>query len=388
MPHFSPEPAVQLAGDLQALFAMRNLENERAVQQLFKQAEASADAAVERELRQSSDKLLSKARLQQLRKEAERKCWLAFEEPLSLHTWTKSTPHFRASRALVQAEACDARLMALTLTNEQRLKAYFGEALTRALTAYNANRSLLSMPAPEAEVEAQHGHIAAWTRELLHAGGTNAEVHEAAAAGLTDTDAFAETLASLEAALKEGRQQSLDKNVDLWKAHSDEATRCAVAANRVTWKACGFLCIYNKVPWVHRATSRRHLNDCFARSAIGSTMSPQLRAHVFEAWYSRDLSREVQQVQFKFNAFATAVLALVLGATWQCYCGRPRHDWPSFWQPEPSFRQQLRQQAGFCQGHMGQPLGSFGPPYQAGCYAPDGCPQPPMRSRWTFRGGA
>merc|ERR1712113_1049200 len=107
---------------------------------------------------------------------------------------------------------------------------------------------------------------------------------------LTDTSAHKGALHSLNTVLEEGHQHVRQKNIELWKVHSDEATRCAVRENRAVMAKCGLTCLFNKVPSVHKVTCQRHLFDCFARSGTGSRMSPQMQAKVFENWYEKDLA--------------------------------------------------------------------------------------------------
>jgi len=325
MPAFNPDPAVQLGTDLRTMLAARTLENERAVQHLLKQAVADADEVVARELRMVSGEtsiptrpnlggtstvsvpLLSRGKITNLRSLAETRCWRAFEDRLAPHPWVKTVSHYKASRALVQAEYLEARIAAFVAQNDQRLKAYFSSALDRALAAYMSNRSAIAMPAAEADVEADHAQLASWAQEVLIG----------SVKDLTDTLAFGEVRQRFEGAMRDGLQQAKEKNIEVWKAYSDEATRCAVSANRAR-EQCGMFCLYNNVPWAHQAASRRHLNDCLAKSTIGSRMAPSLRDHVFDAWYKKDMGYDVQRVRLRFYSLLFTSLALAFGIWWRC----------------------------------------------------------------------
>eukprot|EP00931_Biecheleriopsis_adriatica_P114741 TRINITY_DN90656_c0_g1_i1.p1 TRINITY_DN90656_c0_g1~~TRINITY_DN90656_c0_g1_i1.p1 ORF type:complete len:920 (+),score=188.62 TRINITY_DN90656_c0_g1_i1:323-2761(+) len=325
MPALNPDPAVQLSADLRTMLGAKGLENERAVQHLFKQAVQAADEAVAREVRAvvggaaadveslagSSSSvtapLLSRGKVKALQALAEQRGWRAFEERLAPYSWAKSVSHHRASRALVQAEYLDARLNAFIAANEQRLRAYFSAALDRALGTYVANRSTIVMPAAEADVEADHSQLASWAQEVL----------SGAVKELTDTDAFSEARKRFDLAMREGLQQVKEKNVEVWKAYSDEATRCAVAANRARERQCGMFCLFSNIPWAHQITSRRNLIDCLAKSSVGSRMAAPLQAQVFEAWYKKDMGSDVQRVRMRFYSLLGTLAALAFGVWWR-----------------------------------------------------------------------
>jgi len=366
MPAFSPEPATQLGADLKAQLGMRSLENERAVQQLFKLAMAASDDAVTRTLQTSSEGLLSRAKLGELRKVAKERCWQVFEERLAAHSWASSVSHYKTSKALVQSEYYEARFVAFTAANEKRLQAHFSATLEHILAAYSANRSSVIMPAAESDIEAEQSRLASWAKEML----------EGSAKDLSDTDAFTNARSHLNGVLKQGYEQMREKNVELWKAHSDEATRCALALNQEVMKKCGLLCLFSAVPWSHRATSRRHLSDCFARSAMASRMSMPLRAQVFEAWYNKDLGRDIQQVRTRFTMILGTAAALVAAMGWSCCC-RSRQP-PQYYNPTwstPQERYYAPQQ---------RPPVAWPPMEPPGCYGQ----APPRRSFGFFRGGA
>eukprot|EP00913_Durusdinium_trenchii_P000728 g679.t1 len=77
------------------------------------------------------------------------------------------------------------------------------------------------MPVSEDDLKAEHRQLAASIREQLDEDGRD----------LQDTDAYRGVLRSLDTALDEGLTQIRQKNVELWKVHSDEATRCALKEN-------------------------------------------------------------------------------------------------------------------------------------------------------------
>lgn len=401
MPAFNPDPATQLSADLRAMLGARSLENERAVQHLFKQAVAAADEAITRELRSVSGgvvtistnapvgsetipapvPLLSRGRLTALRQLTEQRCWRAFEDRLAAYAWAPSVSHYKANRALVQSELLQARFSAFAATNEQRLKAFFSAQFDRAMTGYLSNRSTIVMPAAEADVEAEHAQLAAWAQEVL----------TGALKDLMDSDAFGEVRARLDNAMREGLQQAREKNIEVWKAYSDEATRCAVAANRARESQCGWFCLFNNVPWSHQATSRRHLNDCLAKSTVGSRMAATLRGHVFDAWYRKDIHSEAQRVWMRFYAILTTFAALIIGGWWRM-TRRPQIAWtqPGMYCPPsvPQYYGKVPPTSGY--GSYGQEGTIYGLSARAAAASAGvhGHHQPSQRRFSFFRGGA
>jgi len=203
----------------------------------------------------------------------------------------------------------DARMSTFLAVNEKKLTAYFSSAVDRSVAAYMANRSTIYMPATEEEVQNQHSQIAAATRGfLLNAAG-----------GLTDTMPFEASRDRLETVITDEYKRVQDKNVELWKVHSDEATRCAANANRVAGKACGILCLFTTVPWYHKAVTRQHLTDCFTRSTMSQQMATPLRTRVFEAWYAKDLVRETSRVHTKFCVLVACCVVVITLFWWTCY---------------------------------------------------------------------
>lgn len=342
LPAFTPDPVTQLAGDLRAQLGARSMENERAIQQLFKVAVSVVEEAIVHELSSSSGTLLSKARMAEVRKSAEKRSWETLDNQLSDHPWAKSVPHYRSSRALVQTEYLEARLNAFAAANEKRLASHFGIAVDRALAAYAANRSTIFMPATEADVDTKHTQMASASKQAM----------QHAAKELADTDAFGLAMKRLVASLADAHSQLTDKNVELWKVHSDEATRCALHKNFEAEKKCRFLCWYNTVPWYHKATARRHLSECFSQSPTGQQMANPLRTRVFEMWYAKDMAREAAKVGNTFTVLFGLFAAILCGCLYLCHFRRS----PAYAQLPPG-------------GYYGQPqFSNFRP--QAAQYQP------------------
>lgn len=304
MPAFNQDPAAQLAGDLRTLQGTRELENEREIMQVFKAAVAAADEAVEAELKSSTNRLVGKARMKELMKVVERRCWAAFDEVLVKRKWMMLLHHYRTHKALVQTETFESRTSRFVAANDQRLSAHFRTALERTVNAYKTKQTALSgvMPISETELDTEHRQLRTSIREML----------EEQAKDLTDTDAFARSLRSLTTVLDEGYEDVRQKNIDLWTVHSDQARKCALRWNHAVEQHCTLFCLFNKVPRVHKTTSQKHLFDCFSQASVGSRMSPNMQMQVFENWYSKDLAQDATRVWNHFYILSALVGVVVL----------------------------------------------------------------------------
>lgn len=313
MPTFSQDPTTQLSNDLRAQSGARSMENDREVQRVLKQAGAAAEVAVEKELAQGTDQLLSKAQFKALQQAAEQACWSAFDEQLREFSWIKTASQYRPTKALVAKETYEARVARLAASNEKHLNSYLQTGLQRILASYRDSGQAIPMPAATNEVLAEHKTLAAKMEELLAEHGKP----------ITDTDAYKNTAQNLQTQMNEGLRQLQSKNIEVWKAWSDVATRCAVQANNNVDRQCGMFCLFRNMPWVHKATSRRHLMECFAKDSVyGSRMSAELQGQVFDVWYRKDMGQSVERVWNRFYMWLATWAVLLAGASWWCRWGR------------------------------------------------------------------
>mmetsp|Transcript_64893 Transcript_64893/g.120751 ORF Transcript_64893/g.120751 Transcript_64893/m.120751 type:complete len:863 (-) Transcript_64893:164-2752(-) len=309
MPSFTQDPSAQLHSDLRASQASREIENEREIMQLFKAAVNAADEAVEAELKANAHALMGKSRLKELRTLVESRCWQAFDEPLQLHGWVKTGHHYKMHKAMVQTETLDGRMARFTAANDQRVAAHFRTTLERVVSSYSTRKATLSMPVSDEDLSSEHAALASQMRSMIQDQGK--ELH--------DTDMYKATLRELTSVMEEGLHYLKQKNIELWKVHSDEATRCARHLNSALARECGLTCLFNKVPMRHKAKSREHLLGCFGTSKAASRMSPKMQQQVFEDWYSKDLGHDATVVQNHFY-----IMSLVIGfislAIALCWC--------------------------------------------------------------------
>jgi len=327
MPVFAQDPNLQLHNDLRTLAGMRELENEKEIVIFFKSAVAAADEAVDTEIKMNGNKLLGKARLKELRDLVSVKCWQAFNERLAKHKWMMFLTHYKTHEAQVQTETVESRMARFEAANEQRLGAHFRTVLDRCVSSYKARKANLAMPVSETDIDGEHHKLASAIREMLEEQGRD----------LSDTDSFKGSLRRLNAEIEEGHRHVRQKNVELWKVHSDEATRCALRENQRVERSCSFTCLFNKVPTVHKSTSKKHLIQCFARSGAASKMSPQMQLDVFENWYNKDLAHDGAMVWNNFY-IGSAIIGIVVMAVCRSRGRQPAPFDPSVPGMHPSFQ--------------------------------------------------
>lgn len=322
MPPFAQDPVGHLNSELAALLSTQELENEREILQSFKGAVVAADEAVESELRLNQNKLLGRAQLKELEKTVAVRCWAAFDEKLSRYKWMMLLSHYKAHKTIVQTDTFESKMSRFTASNEQKLNVHFQTVLGRCLTSYKTRKNSLPMPAAEPDINAEHNKLAQSILEML----------DETSRDLTDTPAFNGARRRLNAALEEGLLQTRQKNVQVWKAHSDEATRCAKRANQAVEQLCGLTCFFNKVPFVHKAVSQKHLLTCFTQSnpeGGAQRMSSSMQMHVFEDWYNKDLAFDVSNVRTNFMMFIVTPILGFIGLLAFYNCGPPSRRFAS-----------------------------------------------------------
>lgn len=312
MPVITQDPASQLSTDLHTLLSARELENEREIAQYFKAAVAAAEEAVDRELKVIGNKLVGMAQMKELYSIVQSRCWQAFEDKLAGHKWMKLLHHHKTHKSLVQTDTYENKMARFNAANDQRLSAHFRTALERCRSSYKTRKTNMAMPVSESDLVAEHRQLAASVRELLDEQGRD----------LQDTDAYRGALRSLETVLEEGFAQIKQKNVELWKVHSDEATRCALRENEAVHKNCRYVCLFTWVPMVHKAKSRKHLLNCLSRSGTGTRMSQSMQNQVFEDWYNKDLAHDAATVWTNFCLFLGTPIIGTLGLCLVSGCGR------------------------------------------------------------------
>jgi len=315
MPKFSLDPKTALTNDLRIALGARELDNEREISQFFKAAVSAADEAVEQELKVTENKLLGKEQMKLLQASVENRCWQAFDDKLKNHKWMMLLGHYKTHKAVVRTDMYENRMGRFVAANEQRLSQHMRSVLDRCASSYKTRKANLAMPVSESDIETEHRQLVTTIRDEMREQGRD----------ITDTEVYKGAERSLNGVLEEGWRQVKQKNVELWKVHSDEATRCALDKNRDVEKGCGLFCPFNKVPMTHKKRSRQHLLDCFANSGTGSRMSLGMQNEVFEDWYNKDLAHDAATVWNNlYLAAGTTIIGLLVLMLMNCGCSRQR----------------------------------------------------------------
>jgi len=306
MPALTHEPISQLKAQLRALQEERERQNDREIMAAFRAAKASADEAVEAELRASAGRLMGRAQLKDLQGTTAAKCQRAFEDKLSQYSFMQNLPQYKAHKTLVRTDSYDGKMARFVAANDQKLSIHFNTAVERCVASYRSRRERLAMPVAESDLEAEHRALETAVRALL-------DDQAGDGGSLKDTDAYRGAVRVLRDVVDEGAKHARQKNIELWKVHSDDATRCAIRKNDAVRRTCGLQCLFNKIPGIHKSTSKKHLMQCFSGSSSGSKLSAGLQAQVFENWYLKDLAAEAATVRsFFYMLVATVAVGLVM----------------------------------------------------------------------------
>jgi hypothetical protein len=108
------------------------------------------------------------------------------------------------------------------------------------------------------------------------------------------------------------------KNIELWKIHSDEATRCGEEMNeKYVQENCpqGWFCLFKIIPSYHRQIAMDHLMQCFA-SKRGTVPPQAIQSRVFDSWYEKELAKEAADV--KSNMWI-AIVSIIVPIVWIGY---------------------------------------------------------------------
>jgi len=306
MPVFSKDVVHMLTTDLRHIQGMTELENEREIVRVFQMAVAAGDKQVVEQLQANENRLFGKTRMREFQNTVAFHCWQAFDDQISKHKWMLTLAHYRTHRALVQTEKLGSRLSRFAATNDQRLGDHFRAGLDRCVNSYKVRKASVHLPVSETDLAQEQQQLTNSVREMLEEHGKD----------LADTEAFRGAMRSLNAVFMEGQEFMRQKNVELWKAHSDEATRCALARNHAMEKQCGLLCFFNKLPRAHKSTSHKHLFECFKRSETSMPLTTSMQQQIFETWYSKDLATDVANVWNNFYMGSALLGFCVLFGFW------------------------------------------------------------------------
>lgn len=313
LPVFDIDPRDGLASDLQAIIGARNNENEQRINKVFKVAVSALEAASQKELKAAQGQLCSKARIKDIKDVSSKKGWQAFNEHLSHFPWAGFVSQFKAQKALAQQDL-DEAMRKFVHSNDQKLSVHFRTVYERVLGVYKTKQVRLveKMPLDEGELQIDHDVLVREAQASLEQQGK----HSASGLDLTDTDPFADSRKRLAKALGEEYQIVSSRNVELWKVHSDDATRCAVQKNRALEQKSGAFSLFNKVPWVHWYRSRQHLRECFQRSDASKEISASMQTKIFESWYTKDMAHEAGRVSNYFMFLGLTALVILIGGWW------------------------------------------------------------------------
>jgi len=322
MPNLVEDPVNHLTSALTAKLVARQFENERQTQTLFKKAVDAADYTVSRELNQSSDRLYTKRQVSEISNELEKRCKHILHEHLSKYAWAESSPHYRTNRALLE-DQFRGRVAQFSAENDKRLDVFFRDTLHRIRDAYASSVKVVILPATEGNIDNEHNGFAERAKTQWKSNAGN----------FSDTKPFEDGTSRLNGFLDGELKNLKAKNIELWKIHSDEATRCAVAANNAVSARCGWFCMYKWFPWSHKRVARQNLKECFAKTR--SSIDGELQLQVFLVWYDKDLAHEADAVWVGFKTLSTTMLVFIGFGLYQYLKVEQPAAYMQYVQPQP-----------------------------------------------------
>jgi hypothetical protein len=299
LPIFSQDPPTQLSNDLRAIAGVKELENDREIIKEFKKAVAAAEEAVDSELKRQANQLVGAARMIDLLKVVETKCWAAFDAALQRHGWMLNSPHYSMHKALVEKET----LMRLTnkfqVLNNQRLTTHFNQVLDHTVKQYKERQDGMwsLLPLSEQDLETAFQKVRVEIKDFL----------EDQSVDLADTDPYKRTAGKINSELNDGKEYLRKQNIEVWTSKSLEARRCAIRKNKELEIHCNLWCLFNKFPEAHKRTSKRHLMECFAAKNTHLRMSPLMQNEVFDNWYNKDLAQDAYRVWLNFLCYSAVI---------------------------------------------------------------------------------
>jgi hypothetical protein len=298
LPIFTQDPPTQLSNDLRAIAGVKKLENDREIIRFFKVAVTAAEEAVDGELKSQANQLVGAARMIDLLKVVETKCWAAFDAALQRHGWMLNSPHYNMHKALVEKETFMRLTNKFQVLNNQRLTTHFNQALDLTVKQYKERQDGMwsLLPLSEQDLETAFQKVRTEIKDVL----------EDQSVDLADTDQYKRTAAKINTELNDGKEYLRKQNIEVWTSKSLEARRCAIRKNKELEIHCNLWCLFNKFPEAHKRTSKRHLMECFAKNTH-LRMSPLMQNEVFDNWYNKDLAQDAYRVWLNFLCYSAVI---------------------------------------------------------------------------------
>ena len=320
-PQLKLHPVDELRGDLQTQIDSLLVENDKAILNVIKTSIVSSVKSVDDVLGSASTTLFSTKELDEFAQKIVAGAEARFEKEVGGPTnrqWMKSVaPHYESALKTIESEVKE-KLGKFRSAHQDRLYEWFRKNSEKSINVYRDMKRTIEMsmlPCDEQVMDFEHGKAVAGLVHSLD--------EDLGGKKFNDTAPYRETRARLDELIHGEFGKLRNKNIELWKVHSDEATQCAYDLN-VQYEDLhcpqGWFCWFKVLPRSHATKSREHLMDCFETSKRAASSAPppseSIRQQIFDSWYEKELGREVAEV--KSNMWI-ALVSLIVPIAWIVY---------------------------------------------------------------------
>jgi len=288
-------PTLLLRNHLETSVHAKIGDNDRSIQVLFQNAMQTVLSSCEFELSAHRQRLFGRKAMQDFANKQLTSATQLFEANLEAYEWVKFHDQFKLHRSHIQTEAQE-KIRRFELENHGSLNAYFNQVFEEAWEHYKVKKNSLRLPLDDQELETAQEELRLESLQLIPTIVKDADV--------SDTQQHTDCGIKLEKNMKKEYQRLANKNVELWRVHSDEATNCAQERLKVEEKQCTLMgnCLFHFVPYLHRDICSRFLYDCLQKHQTSRLISSAMQQKIFESWYEKDLQYDATYTKNNFWA--------------------------------------------------------------------------------------
>jgi len=320
-PHFKVHPIEELKSEMKSQISSVVIENEKMIYQMFMTATVSGVKSVDGMLSTANSRLMSTSEVEEFFNRTISHAIAGFNLEIFSQdrSWIKGSssvrPQYEKAMRSVQDEV-QVKLGKYSVQHESRIGEWLRKISSKSIVIYqDMKRTIETSMLPCEEIVLKSEHDKAVAAMLVSIDDEND------AKKFNDIAPYRDMRSSLDDIITEEFGKLEKKNIELWKIHSDEATRCGEEMNvKYTEENCsqGWFCFFKILPSYHKELSMEHLMECFARgtSRKGVVPPPTIQERVFDSWYEKELAKEAAEVK---NNMWLAIISVIVPVVWIGY---------------------------------------------------------------------
>jgi hypothetical protein len=315
-PDFKIHPIAELRSELLSQINSICAENDKLVSQLFQAGIVSAVKSVDHVIEVGGTKLMTLTELELFGNStiSGAVAVLQTEVVNGGGEWIKTSAkrQLEVATETVRSEV-GIKLRKFYQSHEIRLSEWLRKISQKSIQVYQDIKRVIEtsmLPCEEGVLAAEHARAVTALISTIDV--------EHAASRFNDTNPYRDMRMSLDEVVGEEISKLERKNIELWKIHSDEATRCGEEMNeKYVQENCpqGWFCLFKIIPSYHRQIAMDHLMQCFA-SKRGTVPPQAIQSRVFDSWYEKELAKEAADV--KSNMWI-AIVSIIVPIVWIGY---------------------------------------------------------------------